>query len=259
MKTLSILLLIVALTLAACTTAHAPTAAPRSAPNPAVPTEVPLPAPTPQPTPRQPIVALTFDDGPAPHTERILDVLEQHSGRATFFVVGQRLSTHRDTVMRAFEMGNEIANHTWTHPHMTSLTDEAIINEIQSTSAAIAAITGMSPPIYRPPFGLADERVIGISAELGYAVIKWTVDPMDWRDRDADVIVERIMDQVQDGAVILLHDIHETTAHAVELLVPRLLQEGFQLVTVSELLDGLYDGIEAGTVFGSYDAGRMWG
>jgi len=173
------------------------------------------------------MIALTFDDGPSSHTDRILDILERYDGRATFFVVGNRLEAHRNTVERAANLGNEIANHTQTHPRLTLQTDSQVASEIQSASAAITSITGISPPIFRPPFGATDERIINISAELGYGIVKWNVDPLDWRDRDADIIYDRIMSQVDDGSVIVLHDIYPTTAQAMERVIPSLIEQDF--------------------------------
>jgi len=205
-----------------------------------------------------PMVALTFDDGPSRHTESILDILERYDARATFFVIGNRLATYQSTAERAASLGNEIANHTYSHPRLTLKTDSQVISEIQSTSSAIESITGVSPPIYRPPFGATDERIVNISTELGYGIVKWTLDPVDWRERDADIIYYRIMSQVENGSVILLHDIHLTTAQAMERVIPSLIEQGFQLVTVSELLDYRYGGLDAGSVFGSNCAIRVW-
>ncbi|MCL1845422.1 MAG: SagB family peptide dehydrogenase [Defluviitaleaceae bacterium] len=205
-----------------------------------------------------PMVALTFDDGPSTHTEGILDILEQYEAQATFFVVGNRVETHRSIVERAANSGNEIANHSHTHPHLTQQTDSQVIDEITSASTAIAAITGFSPPIYRPPFGSTDDRVVEISTDLGYGIVKWTLDPLDWRDRDPDIIYRRIMSQIEDGSVIVLHDIHPTTVQAMERVIPSLIEQGFKLVTVSELITHRYGGLEAGDIFGSYCAWRIW-
>ncbi|MCL2576525.1 MAG: polysaccharide deacetylase family protein [Defluviitaleaceae bacterium] len=225
------------------------------------PTAQPSPEPTkPPPTmpPSRGMVALTFDDGPSPYTDKILDLLEQYDGRATFFVVGNRLDSYRDTLIRAVNLGNEIANHSQTHVRLTSLSDNEVVSEIQSASAAIESITGISLPIYRPPFGITDERIVNISTELGYGIVKWTLDPLDWRDRDADIIYYRIMSQVEDGSVILLHDIHQTTAQAMERVIPSLIEQDFQLVTVSELLNHRNGGLEAGSIYGSYCAWKIW-
>jgi len=201
---------------------------------------------------QSPKIALTFDDGPSAYTDSIIDLLEQYGGRSTFFVSTSRMLERPDTVMRAFNMGNEIANHSLTHSDFSTLTEEEIKHEIQRASAAIVSVTGHSPPMHRPPFGITDRRVIDISAELGYAIIKWTVDPIDWRYRDADIVYESIMSQVERGSIILTHDTRPTTAEAMKRVIPRLIEEGYQLVTVSELLNYLYSELEPGRIYGSY-------
>ena len=199
--------------------------------------------------PRRPMVALTFDDGPASHTERILDVLEKYDGRATFFVLGHRLESGQYTVARAADLGNEIANHAWSHTNLAWLSEESITWEIQTTSAAIESIIGYSPPILRPPYGQTNARVRYVAGKLGYAMINWTIDTLDWRYRDPDRIYNVIMDRVEDGSVILLHDIHATTADAMERVIPSLIESGYQLVTVSELMDYFFGELEPGEVY----------
>jgi len=199
--------------------------------------------------PRRPMVALTFDDGPAVHTERILDVLEQYGGRATFFVLGHRLEAWQDTVIRAADLGNEIASHAWSHTNLAHLNEESIAWEMQATSAAIESLVGFSPPILRPPFGQTSARVRSVAAELGYAMINWDIDTMDWRYRDPDRIYNVIMNRVEDGSVVLLHDIHVTTADAMERVIPSLIAAGYQLVTVSELMDYFWGELEPGEVY----------
>ena len=199
---------------------------------------------------QRPMIALTFDDGPSRYTEYILDLLERYGGRATFFVLGSRIEQWRDTVVRAAAIGSEIAGHTWSHRDLTRLSEQQIAAEIQKTSEAIKGITGFVQRFYRPPYGLMDERVKNISADLGYALILWTVDVRDWAQRCADTVYEAIMNQAQENAVILLHDIHPTTAEAMERVIPGLIAEGYRLVTVTELLTNLYDELEKGNVYG---------
>ena len=194
------------------------------------------PLPEPEEVVRRPMVALTFDDGPAAHTERIVNTLEYHNARATFFVIGRRINARRDIVLRAHELGNEIANHLFHHQIMTVMTEAEILQDIRAGSAAIAAVTGESPPILRPPGGAVDSRVAGIAGREGYALIMWSIDTHDWRDRNVNTIYNRIMQNVRDGDIILLHDTHYTTARAMERVIPSLIAEGFYLVTVSELL-----------------------
>ena len=201
------------------------------------------------PNQRRPMVALTFDDGPSRHTERILDLLEEYGGRATFFVVGSRVRSHNNTVARAADMGNEIANHSFSHANLTLLSEYAIKREIQLASGAIEAVVGFSPTIMRPPFGAVNNRVERVAGDMGYSIIIWNLDTLDWKYRNPTRIYNVIMSKVQDGSVILLHDLHETTADAMEQVIPRLVSEGYHLVTVSELLEYFNGELEPGIVY----------
>jgi len=195
-------------------------------------------------------IALTFDDGPAPYTDRILDVLEQYNSKATFFVVGSRIRAYPEIVKRAFESGHEVANHSWSHPSFPRVNDARIQSELQRTCDAIIELLGFSPPFFRPPYGATNNRVVDVAGEMGYAIIKWTLDPKDWRYRNANTIYHSVMSRVEGGSVILLHDIHPTTAEAAELLIPSLVAQGFELVTVTELLTYLYGELTPGRIYG---------
>ena len=197
------------------------------------------------------MIALTFDDGPVHITERLLNILERHNARATFFVLGSKIRSGRNTIARAAKMGSEIAGHSWSHPDLRQLSDHEIAQEIQSTSAEIISITGFTLPMFRPPFGFTNANVQRVSRELGYAIISWTLDTLDWYFRDADVIYRTIMDNVKNGDNILLHDIHSTTIDAMERVIPCLIAEGFELVTVSDLLAYQYGELEPGRIYGS--------
>ncbi|MCL2572013.1 MAG: polysaccharide deacetylase family protein [Defluviitaleaceae bacterium] len=200
--------------------------------------------------PRLPMVALTFDDGPHFYTDIILDILEEHGGRATFCVLGYRIHYRPNTVIRAVNLGHEVVGHSWDHSDLTRLNANAISNQITRTSAAIEEVTGVRPPpIFRAPFGLTNTRVINVSRDLGYSLLHWSVDPQDWANRDVDHIYNHIMDRAMDGAIILLHDIHTTTAEAMKLVIPRLIEEGFQLVTASELIAYFYGETEPGEIY----------
>ena len=199
---------------------------------------------------RKPMVAITFDDGPGRFTNGILDLLYEHDARATFFVLGYRVERYPDIVARAAERGNEIANHSWSHMRLSQANAGAIYNEIIRTSAAITSVAGASPPIMRPPYGRAGGYVRFVAEDLGYSLVNWTLDTLDWRYRDANRIYNTIMNEVKDGSVILLHDIHATTAEAMERVIPRLIEEGYQLVTVSELLTYFYGSLEPGRIYG---------
>ena len=199
---------------------------------------------------RRPMVALTFDDGPhAIYTPAILDVLEEYNASATFFVLGNRVHNHADIIRRSVDMGSEVLGHSWSHPDMTRLGTNGITDQITRTSQAIEEVLGWpTVPLFRAPYGLANSRVINTARDMGYSLVHWSVDPQDWahENRCPYIITNLVMDRVTDGAIILLHDVHTTTMEAARILIPRLIEEGFDLVTASELIDYFYGVIEPG-------------
>ena len=199
--------------------------------------------------PSKPMIALTFDDGPSKHTPRILDALERHGGRATFFTVGYLLNENKDTVLRAHNMGCEIVGHTWDHSDLTILSDREIINQLTSTNNAIKNITGTEKLMYRPPYGRMSEKVRRVSGELGFSTVTWSLDTRDWQTKNAQLIYLAVMQNVKAGDIIIAHDMHGTTADAMEYIIPALVKQGFQLVTVSELLTDKYGSMKAGIVY----------
>ena len=199
--------------------------------------------------PSKPMVALTFDDGPSQYTPRILDLLERYGARATFCVVGTYVNARRDTVKRAYDLGCEVIGHSWDHRDLSKLSPEEITKELGDTSAVIESATGVAPKLYRPPYGAVNDTLKRVSGELGYALIYWSVDPKDWKTRNADAVYSAVMGHVSDRAIVLSHDLYATTAEAYERILPEMLSKGYQLVTVSELL--YYSGktLEAGSVY----------
>lgn len=199
--------------------------------------------------PNKPIVALTFDDGPTQTTLKILDLLEQHGGRGTFFMVGYMAEANPGIVKKVAEQGSEIGNHTWNHPSLTSLSAEGIRSQISSTNNAIYNATGVYPALLRPPYGNFNNTVTDIAAEYGLPVIYWSVDTRDWATRNANTTYNIIMNSVQDGSIMPTHDLHVETGVTMESVIPALVEEGYQLVTVSELLGRHGDVPTAGTVY----------
>ncbi|MDR0326609.1 MAG: polysaccharide deacetylase family protein [Oscillospiraceae bacterium] len=200
--------------------------------------------------PSKPMVALTFDDGPGKYMSRILDTLELHNARATFFTIGSLLDAQKDTVLRAFDMDCEILGHSWSHRDLTKLGEKTLREEILNTGDAIEAITGgVAARLFRPPYGAYNNTVSNVSAELGFTLINWSLDTFDWKIKDADRIYNSIMDRVKSNDIILCHDLHAPTADAVERIIPSLIEMGYQLVTVSELLFHTYGELEAGQVY----------
>jgi len=210
----------------------------------------PMPEPPPPPPPPRYKIALTFDDGPSQFTNYILDILEQHDARATFFVLGNRVYSRADIIRRTVELGNEVAGHSWNHRNFAQLGTDAIRAQIRDTSAAIEYVLGQPPPpFFRPPYGIATNRVRRVAEEFEYFIINWSIDPKDWQNRDADTIYKLVMENAVDGGIVLLHDIRIYTKEAIERIVPSLIEKGFQLVTVSELLEYLYDELVPGDVY----------
>ena len=216
---------------------------PTPTPTPA-PTPEPTPTPTPEPTPyvrvidpELPMVALTFDDGPCDLTDQLLDMLEEHYAVATFYVLGRKVEDKSDTVLRAFDMGCEVANHSWSHPSLDRISSDRIHTQLQDTSDAIEAVTGVPPSSVRPTYGRTNSKLENVAQELGLPLVFWSIDPSDYLDRTPERIYDIIMDAVQDRDIILLHDIHERSIEAATMWVPSLIESGYQLVTVSELLE----------------------
>ena len=182
--------------------------------------------------PKKPMVALTFDDGPGPYTDRLLKCLKENNAKATFFLVGYSVERYKDTVKKAYDMGCEIGNHSWNHPQLTSLDSSALAAQISSTNRVIRSATGHDPTLLRPPYGSYNSTV---AAAAGMPLILWEVDTLDWKTRNVQSTIRSVMSNVKDGAIILMHDIHQPTVQAAEQIIPELKKKGYQLVTVSEM------------------------
>lgn len=183
--------------------------------------------------PDKPMVALTYDDGPySPVTNRILDALEAVGGRATFFVVGNRVAGCASVLRRAERMGCQIGNHTWDHTDLTTLNTAAITEQLKRCDDAVETVIGKRPTLLRPVGGCVNSRVCDA---VDRPMVLWSIDTRDWCSNDGAKTVRCVLSQVKDGDVILLHDLFVSTADASEELIPRLVEQGFQLVTVEEL------------------------
>jgi peptidoglycan/xylan/chitin deacetylase (PgdA/CDA1 family) len=226
---------------------------PNPSPEPtAAPTEPPIEhtEPTPEPfirpdlDPDAPMIALTFDDGPNAHTLTIIELLRKYNSRATFFVLGLEIPGKEDIIQLAADYGNEVAGHSWSHGYLSSMTDAQIERELIRTYEAIEDIVGQgqTPMFFRAPYGSALNNVMRVSRNLGFSIIGWSIDPRDWEVRNTDIIHSRTLEHAFDGGIVILHDIYDVTVEAVERIIPDLIELGYQLVTVSELLQ--YKGIE---------------
>ncbi|MFC3927910.1 polysaccharide deacetylase family protein [Streptococcus caprae] len=178
-------------------------------------------------------IALTFDDGPNPTTTtQILDVLAKYNVKATFFVIGSKVTGNEAIIKREVSDGHEIGNHTWSHPILTQLTQADIQDEVNMTNQAIQAASGQAPKTIRPPYGATNATV---AAASGLPEVLWTVDTRDWENHNPAQILANVKTYARPNGVILMHDIHQETANAVESVILYLQSEGYEFVTVSEL------------------------
>jgi peptidoglycan/xylan/chitin deacetylase (PgdA/CDA1 family) len=192
-------------------------------------------------------VALTFDDGPSPWTPLVLDLLQEHDTRATFFVIGARVRQRPDDVKRIVAEGHELGSHTLTHPRLTEIPEDEVRSEIVGGLDAIEEVLGGRPRLFRAPGFYADRRELAIVEDLGLQAVFAHVDPQDWRtDRDSHTIFRLVLDAIHDGAIIDLHDGFPPppttsrtdctpTVEALDHLLPCLPAEGYETVTISEI------------------------
>lgn len=181
-------------------------------------------------------VAITYDDGPSPLTNQLLDVYIAKDAVATFFLNGQFASNDPATVRRAFDAGMEIGNHTTNHTHLPSGNAEQIAFEISDTQARIAAITGVAPSLLRPPYGERNELVDQIAGAQGLAVINWTDGPADWENTDTQTVIDLTLARVRPGAIVLMHDTHQWTVDATPAIIDGLRAQGYELVSVTQII-----------------------
>ncbi len=181
-------------------------------------------------------IALTFDDGPHPYyTEQLLDGLKERGVRVTFFVTGEHASLHPDIIKRMQEEGHVIGNHTYSHMQLREDNRETFKKEIQQTNQVLKELTGEDLVYVRPPYGSWDKE---LEKEVNMIPVLWSVDPLDWCTEDVQTVVRRVKEKVKDNSIILLHDYFDTSVTAALQIVDELLEEGYEFVTVEEMLFG---------------------
>lgn len=178
-----------------------------------------------------PCVAITFDDGPAKYTSQLLDILSEHDVKATFFVLGKSAKIQKNTLLRAFKEGHQIGNHSWDHKDLKKLSETEIQSQIQKTNTVISQITGEAPLVMRPPYGSFNELV---KTQADMPIILWNLDPLDWKDRNAETVTQRISEAKTNG-IVLAHDIHLSTVEAIPEVISNLKAKGYHLVTIDNL------------------------
>lgn len=178
------------------------------------------------------LIAFTFDDGPSKNTPKLLDALDKYNARVTFFVVGNRVASYSDTLKRAYMMGNQIGTHSYSHATLVKLSDKEVENEVSKANAAVKKVTGADPDIIRPPYGSTDARVKKL---CGVPSIMWNVDTLDWKTRNKDKVYDAIIKSAHDGAVVLMHDLYETSVDGAIAAMDKLSKEGYAFVTINEM------------------------
>ena len=180
------------------------------------------------------LIAFTFDDGPSYiGTNKLLDNLDKYNARVTFFVLGSRVENYKDTLTKAYKMGNTIGNHTYSHSNLLKLDNYSVMDEIKKTNETIKNITGSEAIYLRPPYGNINSDIKNIS---NMYTILWDLDTEDWKNKDKDRIADYIVSNAHDGAIVLLHDLYETSVDGALLAMERLEKEGYAFVTIDEMI-----------------------
>lgn len=192
-------------------------------------------------------IALTFDDGPNYNTNKILDVLEKYNVKATFFVLGSKVEKNKSILKRMDDLSMEIGNHTYNHLLLTKYKEDKIKDEINSTSNLIFDVIGKYPKLLRPSYGSFNNKIKKISNN---PIILWDVDTLDWKYHNSKKITDKVLKNVRDGDVILMHDIYISTVNAIDNIIPILQKRGYKFVTVSELFYYKDISLEKGKIYG---------
>lgn len=182
--------------------------------------------------PSKKMVAITFDDGPGPYTKKIVNCLKKNNSTATFFVVGQNVSSYKSSVKAAYKIGCEIGNHSWNHANLAKLSSSQIKSQMSKTDKQVKKAIGKKTTLMRTPYGSCGGAV---KKSVGKPIILWSIDTLDWKTRSKSKTVSCVMNNAKDGDIILMHDIHKPTMNAALTIIPKLRKKGYQLVTVSEL------------------------
>lgn len=197
-------------------------------------------------TKKQKLVALTFDDGPSQNTDTILDALEKYDAKATFFVVGTQAEYYTDQLKREADLGMEIGNHTYEHQTLKYQDADTIVYQLNKNDEVINNLCGVTPTIMRPTGGGVDETV---AKSVTKPMIEWNIDTLDWETKDVESTYDTVLSNVSDGSIVLMHDLYEATAEAAVQIIPALKEEGYKMVTVSELAEAYGYTLEKGGLY----------
>lgn len=196
-------------------------------------------------------VALTFDDGPSgKYTRALLDGLYDRGVKATFLLCGYRMKEYPDITQRIFDEGHEIGYHGYSHDNMKELSRRDIARELTESQALLPE--GCNPTFLRPPGGCCSDAVRQVAEVRDLAILNWSVDPRDWATRDSSAVERSVLKQIKDGDIVLLHDMSNSSVRASLNIVDRLMEEGFEFVTVSQLAKIRGTKLRPGQVYSSF-------
>lgn len=200
--------------------------------------------------PDKPMMALTFDDGPGDRTGELLDVLMKYDAHATFFMQGINIPGHEQFIPKMIEAGCELGNHSYNHPQLTSLDASGVQSQMGDTDALIKEASGQISTVMRPPYGAINDTA---KANVGKPMILWNVDTLDWKTKNTQATIDCVLNTADDGDIVLMHDIHGTSVDAAIQLIPKLIENGYQLVTVSEMAEARGISMENGGVYTDFN------
>ena len=185
----------------------------------------------------QKVVSLSFDAAWVNEdTEALIEIIEKYNVKVTFFVVGEWADKYPESVKALHEAGHEVMGHSNDHAHFNSLSADEIIADITACNEKIEAITGVSPTLFRPPYGEYDDHVVSTVRGMGLEIIQWDVDSLDWKDYDAATITDRVTSKVGPGSIVLFHNAALHTPEALPAILEYLIQEGYDIVPISQLI-----------------------
>ena len=188
-------------------------------------------------------VAFTFDDGPSIYTENLLEILKENNASATFFVIGSRINKYGHIIEKIKNDGHQIESHGVSHKAFTKLSDEELIEELKTTKELLAKYDVIQTMV-RPPYGSVNEKV---KQNVNYPLIMWSIDTRDWEHRNSSEGTRIIIENVEDGSIILMHDLYKSTVETVKEVLPILKEKGYEFVTVSDLFEDIE--LENGKVY----------
>ena len=182
-------------------------------------------------------VALSFDAAWGNEdTQALIDILNRYEVNTTFFVVGDWVDRYPESVKALADAGNEVMNHSSSHAHFSSLSREQILADVGACNEKIAAVTGVTPTLFRCPYGEYDDHVISAIREMGMTPVQWSIDSLDWKGLSAQEIQRRVLKDMKPGRIVLFHNAAENTPEALPGILESLIADGYRIVPISQLL-----------------------